>query len=74
MTDAGSKHLKIGEGVEGKSHICKRFDADNLMTMTKIDAKIGLRGLIAKSVSLMEPFFGGKYALLKPIWILFLNL
>ena len=73
MTDAVFKNLKIGEGVAAKlgsnhipyhllckSHTCERLDADNLTTLSIIEAKIGLRDLIAKREPLLKSFLRQK--------------
>ena len=72
MTDAVSKNLKIG-GVAAKLgsnhipyhllckwHICERLDADNLTTLSIIEAEIGLRDLIAKREPLLKSFLRQK--------------
>ena len=43
-----------------KSHTCERLDADNLTTLSIIEAKIGLRDLIAKREPLLKLFLRQK--------------
>ena len=73
MTDAVTKNLKVEEGVANslnsshityhilcKSHTCERMDADNLTTLSNIDAKIGLRELIIKREPFLKSFLRSK--------------
>ena len=73
MTDAVSKNLKIGERVAAKLgsnhipyhllcklHTCERLDADNLTTLSIIEAKIRLRDLITKREPLLKSFLRQK--------------
>ena len=69
MTDSPTKNLGINPEVAKKigsdhiplsllckAHTCERLDADNISSLLKIEAKIGLREMIAKREPLLNSF------------------
>ena len=73
MTDAVSKNLKIEKVVAEqlgskhvlyhllcKSHVCERFDGDNLTTLAAIEDKIDLRVMIVKREPALKSFLRQK--------------